>query len=105
MELSDAPRKRGGNLDANAAKAIPREVALRLCEEIRTENRGKWYTFNGLWCLGCTTFNQADQTKMCWHSSPQNRGCGQVNKRHAEQPRPESEQSVPVSARLKRQKE
>ena len=26
---------------------IPRDVALQLCQEIREENRGKWYTIAG----------------------------------------------------------
>jgi len=27
--------------------AIPKDVALKLCAEIREERRGKWYTFAG----------------------------------------------------------
>lgn len=68
--------------DSKAAKTIPEEVALRLCEEIRTENQGKWYTFHGLWCLGCVTAGQDDPTKRCWHNPPDHRGCGQVNARY-----------------------
>jgi len=32
--------------------AMPRDVALKLCEEILRENRGKWYSFYGMWCWG-----------------------------------------------------
>jgi hypothetical protein len=62
--------------------AIPRQVAARLCEQIRNEQRGRWYTFNGLWCWGCATFTGGDVDKRCWASSPEHRGCAQVNARY-----------------------
>jgi hypothetical protein len=65
--------------------AIPKDVAFQLCKEIRKENRGKWYTPNGLWCWGCATFTKSDPAKMCWHSPPDYRGCGQVNERYDRQ--------------------
>jgi hypothetical protein len=62
--------------------SIPDDVALRLCEEIRQGNRGKWYTVNGLWCWGCAQFS-GEPAKRCFANpkSPGNRGCAQVNAR------------------------
>lgn len=62
--------------------AIPQDVAWQLCAAVRDENRGRWYTFNGLWCLCCEHFSQGDLTKMCVSNSPDYRGCTQVNARH-----------------------
>lgn len=61
--------------------AIPRDVALRLCAEIREENRHKWYTAGGMMCKGCVTFSKGDPAKMCFSSQPDLRGCYQVNAR------------------------
>ncbi len=60
---------------------IPKEIAQQMCVEIREENRGKWYTFNGLWCWGCTAQARGDVRKMCFRNTPENRGCTQVNQR------------------------
>jgi hypothetical protein len=62
--------------------AVPREVAARLCERIRHEQRSRWYTFNGLWCWGCATFAGGDVAKRCWASREDGRGCAQVNARY-----------------------
>ena len=63
------------------ATEIPNETALRLCQEIREENRGKWYTLNGLRCWWCSTFSSSPE-KRCFASRPDFRGCGQVNARY-----------------------
>jgi hypothetical protein len=60
---------------------IPEQVALRLCQEIRAQHRGKWYSFNAWWCWGCSTFTKGDPTKMCFYTPPDFRGCAQVNQR------------------------
>ncbi len=65
--------------------AIPADLALRLCEEIRKENRGKWYKWTAWWCWGCSTFTKGDPAKMCYRTHPQCRGCGQVNARYDQQ--------------------
>jgi len=57
-------------------------IALELCEETRRENRGNWLSFNRLWCWGCATFSRGNPQKMCFSSSPDNRGCTQVNRRY-----------------------
>ncbi len=61
--------------------AIPNDIAWQLCENIRAENRRKWYTFNGLRCWGCVTFS-GDPTKRCFNNGTDNRGCPQVNARY-----------------------
>ncbi len=65
-----------------ATKGIPPEVAARLCQEVRAANRGRWYTFHGLWCWGCATFTGGDVHKRCWNNGPEHRGCAQVNARY-----------------------
>jgi len=62
---------------------IPKDVALKLCEEIRAKNRGRWYSFYGMWCWGCYKFSKGDSTKLCFSNNPENRGCAQVNERYA----------------------
>jgi rRNA maturation endonuclease Nob1 len=57
------------------SQAIPREVALRLCEEIRKEKARKWFSQ----CWGCVRFTKNDPTKMCFSGQPDNRGCHHVN--------------------------
>ena len=61
---------------------IPRDVALRLCAEIREENRHKWYTAGGMMCKGCVKFSKGDPAKMCVSSSADFRGCYQINARY-----------------------
>ncbi len=64
------------------AHAIPQDIADELCEEIRTQYRGKWWTIAGWQCWGCTTFTKGDPAKMCVHNAPGNRGCNLVNERY-----------------------
>jgi len=64
------------------AEGIPREVAFRLCDQIQWDNRGKWYRWQAWMCWGCTTFCQGDKSAMCVGSSPDHRGCVQVNARY-----------------------
>ncbi len=60
--------------------AIPLETAEKLCMEISQANRGKMFTFQGLWCWGCARFSGAI-SKRCFASERENRGCPQVNER------------------------
>jgi hypothetical protein len=64
--------------------AIPKEVALQLCAEIRQENRGKWYRLARLQCWGCTTYAKGDPDKMCLRSPEGYSGCNLINKRFAQ---------------------
>lgn len=67
------------------ANAIPQDVAQQLCQEIREDNRGKWYRWTAWWCWGCETFCQNDPDKMCFSNHPDYRGCAQVNARYDQQ--------------------
>ena len=74
--------------ESDSANAIPKDVALRLCEKIREENRGKWYRWTAWWCWGCETFCKGDPEKMCVSKHPGYRGCMQVNARYDRQSQP-----------------
>lgn len=65
--------------------AIPQDDALRLCSAIWVKNRHKWYTAAGMMCRGCMTFSKGDPAKRCFASSPDNRGCYQVNAQYDQQ--------------------
>ncbi len=58
---------------------IPKETAYQLCEEILRENRGKWFTFCGLWCWGCARFGGDDPAQRCGGMAD----CPQVVARYA----------------------
>lgn len=62
--------------------AIPRDIAEKLCEEVRAEYQGKWWTLAGLQCWGCTRFSHNDVNQMCLSSASGNRGCELINTRY-----------------------
>ncbi|MGD9094207.1 MAG: hypothetical protein PVF74_15270 [Anaerolineales bacterium] len=66
----------------DSKNAIPKEMALQLCNQIRQQYGGKWYTFAGLHCWGCTTFCKGDPARMCFSNQPGYRGCNLVNARY-----------------------
>lgn len=46
--------------------AVPLDVALQICAQIRAENQRKPYTIVApLWCWGCVTFTGGTPEKMC----------------------------------------
>lgn len=60
---------------------IPQEIAYRICDEIRAENRRKPYKIvSSLWCWGCTTFTGGDPQKRCGATV----SCPQVVKRYGQ---------------------
>lgn len=61
---------------------IPREIALKLCEEIRKENERKRFGIGKTQCWGCYKFAKEDSSKLCIFTNEMNRGCSQVNKRY-----------------------
>ncbi len=69
---------------AETAAPISDEVALQVCKEISAANRGKWYTFNGIWCYFCARFSATPEQR-CFANAKVggNQGCGQVNARFA----------------------
>ena len=60
-------------------KDIPREVALKLCDETRAENKQKWFSIGRLQCWGCYKWAKGNVEKLCLSSEG---GCNQVNKRY-----------------------
>jgi len=60
-------------------KDIPREVAMKLCDEIRAENKQRRFSISQLQCWGCCTWSRGDVGKMCLSSKE---GCNLVNKRY-----------------------
>jgi len=66
-----------------AGKDIPREVALKLCDEIRAENKQKRFSMGKLQCWGCYTWSRGDMEKLCLSTKE---GCNLVNKRYKLQP-------------------
>jgi hypothetical protein len=67
---------------------IPQEIAIQLCDEIRRQYTGKWWTLAGLQCMGCVAATAAvaatkgDMSKMCFSNAPSCRGCNLVNARY-----------------------
>jgi len=64
---------------------IPKDLAIQLCAEIRQQYKGKWWTFAGMQCMGCSLASKGDLAKMCVSSAPGYRGCGLVNRRYDQQ--------------------
>ena len=60
-------------------QAIPRQVALKLCEEIRTENRNKRFSPGGLQCFFCYRWARGDEDKLCLSNK---NGCNLINQRY-----------------------
>ena len=58
---------------------IKKAVALQLCDTIRRENSGKWYTFAGLTCWSCMRFSKGNLAKMRLRRKKGYRGCRLVN--------------------------
>ena len=60
-------------------KDIPREIAIKLCDEIQAENKKKLFSLGKLQCRSCYKWAKGDREKMCLSSKE---GCNQVNKRY-----------------------
>jgi hypothetical protein len=68
---------------AKNKRKIDREIALKLCEEIRNKNKKKFISFNKWWCHFCYKFSNTEEkiTNRCCLNDENNRGCSQVNKK------------------------
>jgi hypothetical protein len=64
---------------------ITKDAAFQLCAEIRQKYQGKWWTFAGMQCMGCTAASKGDLAKMCISNAPGYRGCELVNVRYNRQ--------------------
>ncbi|PKO22729.1 MAG: hypothetical protein CVU38_07820 [Chloroflexi bacterium HGW-Chloroflexi-1] len=45
--------------------SVPRDIALKLCADIRQEGRRKWFSVAAGQCWGCAKFSKGDPAKMC----------------------------------------
>jgi hypothetical protein len=63
-------------------KAIPKDTALKLCEEIREENNRKKFGSGKMMCWGCIKATKDDVKGRCVFANELNRGCYQVNARY-----------------------
>jgi hypothetical protein len=61
------------------SKGIPREIAMKICEQIREENRKNRFSAQAMQCWDCVTFTGGDTSKMCVSGGD---GCGLVNARY-----------------------
>jgi hypothetical protein len=61
---------------------IPREIAIKLCNEIQAENKRKRFSPGRLQCWGCRKYARGDVDKMCLASEG---GCPRVNQRFRSQ--------------------
>jgi hypothetical protein len=66
-------------------EAIPLEVGLKLCGEIRDETGRALFSFARWQCWGCLKASKGEPAKMCVGSRPDGRGCNLVNARYAAQ--------------------
>ena len=57
---------------------IPRDTAIRLCNEIRMTKEHKLFSQ----CWGCVKFSKGIFDKMCAVNKPDNRGCALVNAKY-----------------------
>ena len=64
-------------------EAIPLELGLKLCGEIREETRRALFSPARWQCWGCMKASRGETAKMCVGSRPDGRGCNLVNARYA----------------------
>ncbi len=67
------------NADYVPMSNIRKAVALVLCDTIRQENSGKWYTVAGLTCWYCMRSSKGNLAKMHVRRKKGYRGCRLVN--------------------------
>ena len=66
-------------------EAIPPEVGLKLCGEIREETGKALFSLARWQCWGCLKASKGEPAKMCVGSRPDGRGCNLVNARYTAQ--------------------
>lgn len=64
-------------------EAIPEEIAVKLCQQIREENADKLISWVKLQCWGCMRFSDFENRGSCIYGDPETLcGCNLVNKRY-----------------------
>lgn len=64
-------------------EAIPLQIALSLCKQIREEADQNWHTAAARWCWECRKAGGGDPEKRGFTRAPGNRGCILINRRFA----------------------
>ena len=67
----------------NNKKQITKDEAIKLCDQIRNERKGKWCSIALMQCWGCYKFSGGDYNKMCLKSESGYDGCNLINKRYS----------------------
>lgn len=67
---------------------IQRDVAQRLCAQVRAESRGQWWRPAAWRCWACASRSGGDPALMRYAAAPDNRGCGVVTARYEQAGRP-----------------
>lgn len=62
---------------------IPKEIALKLCAEIRGESKGRRYTWTAWQCWACEEFARGNPDNLYFTSRQGCRGCPLVNERYS----------------------
>ena len=65
------------------ASAIPKETALKLCRQVSSENKDRWYSWEAWQCKGCVRWSRGDEDMLCFNSRLGLRGCSLINSRYA----------------------
>lgn len=71
-----------------SGEMIQRDVAQRLCAEVRAENRGRWWRHAAWRCWTCTVIGRGEPALLRCAAAPDNRGCRVVNARYEQVGRP-----------------
>lgn len=71
-----------------SADAIQRDVAQRLCAQVMTENRGKWWRGAAWRCWWCAAVSRGQPARLGYTAAPDNRGCRFVTARWEQAGRP-----------------
>ncbi len=71
-----------------SGEMIQRDVAQRLCAQVRAEHRGQWWRPAAWRCWACASWSGGDPARMRFAASPDNRGCPVVTARYEQAGRP-----------------
>jgi hypothetical protein len=61
--------------------AIPKETAIKICQQIQDEREKKIYSVGEIQCVACLKSAKGDPDRMCFSSTKDYRGCEFINKR------------------------
>jgi hypothetical protein len=73
---------------AAATAPLDRDIAIRICQQVQAETRGKPWSAAWWQCRGCRRFSHGDPEEMCIAAKPGYRGCELVNQRLETAPKP-----------------